>query len=167
MSARDEAVEMIRRICPPHLSADAYGRNLAAKFDAHRAEVLVEAAEIAESTAALFEDSDEAAAAAGAMEGLGDRFRRMAAGKHVPAVTAGAPDFFQRGHTYTYTIRFRSGGSLTATFHVVAVSESPDGRQRVAQGWRREVGDDGESSGWEPADADDFTDWTEITGSAG
>jgi hypothetical protein len=43
MSARDEAVEMIRRICPPHLSADEYGQILAEKFDAHRTEVLVKA----------------------------------------------------------------------------------------------------------------------------
>lgn len=43
MNARDEAVEMIRRICPPHLSADEYGQILAEKFDAHRAEVLAEA----------------------------------------------------------------------------------------------------------------------------
>ncbi|MDL5205074.1 hypothetical protein [Streptomyces sp. ALI-76-A] len=42
MSARDEAVEMIRRICPAHLSADEYGRILAEKFDTHRAEVLAE-----------------------------------------------------------------------------------------------------------------------------
>lgn len=34
---------MIRRICPPHLSRDEYGRILAEKFDAHRAEVLAEA----------------------------------------------------------------------------------------------------------------------------
>lgn len=43
MSARDEAVEMIRRICPPHLDADEYGQILAEKFDAHRAEVLAKA----------------------------------------------------------------------------------------------------------------------------
>lgn len=43
MSARDEAVEMIRRICPAHLSADEYGQILAEKFDAHRAEVLAKA----------------------------------------------------------------------------------------------------------------------------
>jgi hypothetical protein len=43
VSARDEAVEMIRRICPPHLDADEYGQILAEKFDAHRAEVLAKA----------------------------------------------------------------------------------------------------------------------------
>jgi hypothetical protein len=43
MSARDEAVEMIRRICPPHLSREEYGRILAEKFDTHRTEVLAEA----------------------------------------------------------------------------------------------------------------------------
>ncbi|MFE7077909.1 hypothetical protein ACFU96_48365 [Streptomyces sp. NPDC057620] len=43
MNARDEAVEMIRRICPAHLSADKYGRVLAEKFDTHRAEVLAKA----------------------------------------------------------------------------------------------------------------------------
>lgn len=45
MSARNEAVEMIRRICPPHLSADEYGRILAEKFDTHRAEARCEAAD--------------------------------------------------------------------------------------------------------------------------
>lgn len=45
MNARDEAVEMIRRICPPHLSADEYGQILTEKFDAHRAEVLNEGAD--------------------------------------------------------------------------------------------------------------------------
>lgn len=43
MNARDEAVEMIRRICPPHLSADEYGQILAEKLDAYRAEVNAEA----------------------------------------------------------------------------------------------------------------------------
>jgi hypothetical protein len=45
MSARDEAVAMIRRICPPHLSADEYGRILAEKFDVYRTEVLRKAAD--------------------------------------------------------------------------------------------------------------------------
>lgn len=44
MSARGEAVEMIRRVCPPHLSADEYGQILAEKFDEHRTEVLNEVA---------------------------------------------------------------------------------------------------------------------------
>ncbi|MEV6180138.1 hypothetical protein [Streptomyces sp. NPDC052015] len=43
MSARDEAVEMIRRICPAHLSADEYGQILAEKLDAYRTEVLAKA----------------------------------------------------------------------------------------------------------------------------
>jgi DNA-binding transcriptional ArsR family regulator len=43
MSARDEAIEMIRRICPPHLDADEYRLILGEKFDAYRAEVLAEA----------------------------------------------------------------------------------------------------------------------------
>lgn len=43
MSARDEAVAMIRRICPAHLDADEYGRILAEKFDARDAEVRREA----------------------------------------------------------------------------------------------------------------------------
>jgi hypothetical protein len=36
---------MIRRICPPHLSADEYGQILAQKFDTYRAAVLREAAD--------------------------------------------------------------------------------------------------------------------------
>lgn len=54
MNARDEAVEMIRRICPAHLSADEYGQILAEKFDAYRAEVLAEAAEILGARAAQY-----------------------------------------------------------------------------------------------------------------
>ena len=46
VNARDEAVEMIRRICPAHLDADWYGQFLAEKFDAYRAEVLREAADL-------------------------------------------------------------------------------------------------------------------------
>ena len=34
---------MIRRICPPHLSADECGQILAEKFDVYRAEILAEA----------------------------------------------------------------------------------------------------------------------------
>lgn len=131
--------------------------------DAHRAEVLDEVAEIIGETVRLFEESEEAAVAAGALEGLADRFRRMAQGKRPPALAVSAPDFFRPGRTYAYTVRFRSGGSLRALFRVVAVSESPDGRQRVAQGWRREDCDDGETGGWEPADADDVTGWVDVT----
>ncbi|WP_060887617.1 hypothetical protein [Streptomyces caniscabiei] len=43
MSTRNEAVEMIRRICPPHLDRDEYGRILAEKFDTHRTQVLAKA----------------------------------------------------------------------------------------------------------------------------
>ncbi|MEW2071976.1 hypothetical protein [Streptomyces sp. NPDC007346] len=50
MSARNDAVEMIRRICPPHLDRDQYGRILAEKFATHRAEVLREAAEAVDNT---------------------------------------------------------------------------------------------------------------------
>jgi hypothetical protein len=56
MSARDEAVEMIRRICPPHLSRDEYGRILAEKFDAHRAQVL---AEVEARLAAMTDEADQ------------------------------------------------------------------------------------------------------------
>jgi hypothetical protein len=53
VSARDEAVEMIRRICPPHLSADEYGQILAEKFNAHRAEVTAEALHSAADSASV------------------------------------------------------------------------------------------------------------------
>jgi hypothetical protein len=56
MSARDEAVEMIRRICPPHLDADEYGRYLAEKFAAHRAEAL---AEVEARLAAMTAEADQ------------------------------------------------------------------------------------------------------------
>lgn len=43
MSARDDAVEIIRRICPAHLDADQYARLFATKFDAHSAEAIAAA----------------------------------------------------------------------------------------------------------------------------
>lgn len=39
MSARDEAIEMIRRICTPHLSAEFYGGILSKQFDAYAHEL--------------------------------------------------------------------------------------------------------------------------------
>lgn len=59
MSARDEAVEMIRRICPAHLDRDQYGALLAEKFDAHRAAVLREAADALDNSERLREITDD------------------------------------------------------------------------------------------------------------
>ncbi|GAA3851833.1 hypothetical protein GCM10023084_02560 [Streptomyces lacrimifluminis] len=64
------------------------------------------------------------------------------------------PDFFQRGHTYK-----REHHGDTITFKVTAISTSPDGRYRVAHGWRTWAWD----TGWEPTDSDDLTGWTDVT----
>lgn len=55
-----------------------------------RAAVLLEAADEAESAAKLFPNTNECAAAMGALEGLAIRFRRMAA--EVPSSTPAAVD---------------------------------------------------------------------------
>jgi hypothetical protein len=56
-----------------------------AKYDTERrSAALKEAASEAEGAVALFEDSDEGAAAAGAMEGIAIRYRRMAGEKSTP-----------------------------------------------------------------------------------
>ncbi|MGW0495085.1 hypothetical protein ACWD0Z_06480 [Streptomyces sp. NPDC003007] len=77
-----------------------------------RARVLREAADEAESAVALFEDSDEGAAAAGAMEGLAIRFRRMAReaeGKSSPAGADATPRLTDRQTRLLDAIRTHGG----------------------------------------------------------
>jgi hypothetical protein len=63
---------------------------------AARASTFSEAAVIAEEAVALFEGSDEAAAAAGAMEGVAARFRRMADELMPPCTCAsGSPEMYE------------------------------------------------------------------------
>lgn len=106
-----------------------------------RPDVLREAAAVAESIVGLFEDSDEGAAAAGAMEGLAIRLRRMAdagqaASDSQPDTDNTTPpaDFFQPGHGYTH----RSYGN---DFHCVTVTTHPTTGERLAMGWLSEHGD--------------------------
>ncbi|MFF7130353.1 hypothetical protein [Streptomyces sp. NPDC008240] len=60
-------------------------RRLHAELAAARATTLREAAGVADGATNLFTDSDEGAAAAGALEGLAIRFRRMADAAQPPA----------------------------------------------------------------------------------
>jgi hypothetical protein len=91
MSFRDVIEHALRAYYVDGAEPNAIARELLAQYDAgHRAEVLREAATEAESTVALFEDSDEGAAAAGAMEGLAIRFRRMARETEEKSSPAGA-----------------------------------------------------------------------------
>ncbi|MFE2930650.1 hypothetical protein [Streptomyces sp. NPDC059278] len=76
------AVEMIRRICPPHLDREAYGRLLAGHFDAHLAAVLREAADYAD-TLRRFDRASGTRKAAQVSENVGilrvaDALRHMA-----------------------------------------------------------------------------------------
>jgi hypothetical protein len=64
------------------------------------------------------------------------------------------PNFFEPGHTYS-----REHHGDTIRFLVEHVSTSPDGRLRVAHGWRTRSWD----PGWEPSDSDDFTIWADVT----
>jgi hypothetical protein len=118
-----------------------------------RTEFLTEAADVAASCVALYEGSDEAAAAAGAMEGLADRFRRMA-GEAAPA--AGEPEFFQPGHVYA-----REHHGRTIEFHVRFVDTASGCDFPTAFGFRK----DPEIDVMLPMDADDFygCGWTDVT----
>lgn len=72
----------LRRYYKGDADPQASALRLLAQYDAdRRADALTEAAVVAEGAVSLFEDSDECAAAAGAMEGLAVRFRRMAGEK--------------------------------------------------------------------------------------
>lgn len=64
------------------------------------------------------------------------------------------PGFFEVDRTYE-----REHHGDTIRFLVEYVSTSPDGRHRVAHGWRTRSWD----PGWEPSDSDDLTGWTDIT----
>jgi hypothetical protein len=75
-------------------------------------------------------------------------------GEEATAEAATATPFFQPGHTYT-----REHHGDTIHFLVKHVSTSPDGRCRVAHGWRNRSWD----PGWEPSDSDDFTLWADVT----
>lgn len=128
MSARDEAVEMIRRICPAHLSADEYGRILAEKFDAHRAEVL------AEVTAWLVKKAREYRASSKKREReQGDTAAvlasKIARGAVRPDNTRmlPTPGFFEVDRTYA---------SGTMKFRCEAISSSPGTGERRALGWK-------------------------------
>ncbi|WP_330349236.1 hypothetical protein [Streptomyces sp. NBC_00582] len=122
------------------------------KLDAHHAEVLNEAAAEADKTVALFEDSDEGAAAAGAMEGIALRFRRMAREKSSPTGADATPDFFQPGHLYAYEVW---------RFHCATVTAHPTTGERTAIGWIRIS--DGSWTTYAYSAAEWGGSWTDIT----
>lgn len=153
MNARDEAVEMIRRICPPHLSADEYGRILAEKFDAHRVENRTEAADWFASYPFPSSDSDWERGRDDTVAWVVRCLRNPDPRR--PDVADATPEFFRLGHTYT-----REHHVSTIRFLVRYVDESPDGiGGLVAFGWRTEDGDVCAS----PFDSDDFTGWVDVT----
>ena len=123
MSARDEAVEMIRRICPAHLSRDEYGQILAEKFDAHRTEVHAEDIAILQEAAAKKQAAGHWSAA-----GIRQAIRHLER-----ATEATVPDFFQPGHSYTHRD--------DSTFRCVAVTTHPGSGERVALGWHTDTAD--------------------------
>jgi hypothetical protein len=124
MSARDEAVEMIRRICPAHLSADEYGRILAEKFDTHRAETIA-ALQGLHDLAPNGRRANQLAFSVGVLMGARD----FPAEKQ--ADTEATPDFFQVGHTYT-----DPDGSTDWRFLCDAITTHPQDGERTALGWR-------------------------------
>lgn len=139
MTRRDEAVAMIRRICPPHLSADVYGQILDEKFDAHAAEVRIERdAEIlrwlgkkAREYRATGTKADRARA--DLISTLASKISRGAVRPDNTRLPAGVePTFFEPGYTYTnpefpqYGWRFRCD---TVTTH-------PEDGELTALGWR-------------------------------
>ncbi|CAM5249047.1 hypothetical protein SGLAM104S_01575 [Streptomyces glaucescens] len=140
MSARDEAVEMIRRICPPHLSADEYGQILAEKFDAHRADALVEA-EVEIRLAAERNQAEHPDEAAMVTRRLGMRaaervVRGMREETERESTPVAAPDFFQPGRTYTEDAPFRAP-EIRPNFRCVAVAAHPTKGSRRAFGFEQ------------------------------
>lgn len=140
MNARDEAVEMIRRICPPHLDADEYGRILAEKFDAHRAEVLDEGAD------AIDAKQDEHEAEERKRFGNLDHETRLQADATRDAAAllrqiADGPDvdtgFFRRGRVYTRTERPgpHSPTPIHLRFLCRHIDSDPAVGDREAWGW--------------------------------
>lgn len=134
MSARDEAIEMIRRICPPHLSADKYGDILGEKFDAYRTEVL------AEVSAWLVKKAREYRAAGQTVQA--DTASRLSSKVDRGAVRPNnlrmlPADFFEPGHTY-------AAPGLDWKFRVDTITTHPEDGERTALGWRYFDG------AWEP-----------------
>lgn len=162
MSARDEAVEMIRRICPAHLSRDWYGQFLAGKFDAHRDEVLAEADLLpkADVVAWLVKKAREFRAAGERVQAdvVGTMASKIARGavraNNLRTLPDGHADFFEPGRTYG-----REHHAATIRFLVRYIDDSPCGTYKVAFGWRIEDGD----VTWSPFDSDDFGGWTDVT----
>lgn len=174
MSARAEAVEMIRRICPAHLSADEYGRLLAEKLDAYRTEVLVKAVgrlkaisvtctaltgpvwygdgwnsaiTVLEEIAEYQTPDDEAYP--GELQMLRAlALAKAAMGRGKCSREADATlDFFEPGHTYT-----EPGDVTDWRFRCDSITTHPGTEERTALGWRHFQGE------WEPYayGADDF-----------
>lgn len=136
MSARDEAVEMIRRICPPHLSADGYGRTLAEKFDTYRAEVLAE--RDTQFVAWLLKKAREYPTSPTRQESPADAIARLASKVARGAVRPNnlRTDFFQPGHTYTADEPF-TAPELRPNFQCVAVAIHPTTGNRRALGFEQ------------------------------
>lgn len=128
MSARDEATEMIRRICPPHLSADKYGDVLSEKFDAHRAEVLADVSAWLVKKAREFRAAGQTTQADTASR-LSSKVDRGAIRPNnlrmLPA------DFFEPGRTYTHV-----DDRTDWMFRVDTVTTHPEDGERTALGWR-------------------------------
>lgn len=158
MSARDEAVEMIRRICPAHLSADEYGRILAEKFDTHRTEVL------AEVTAWLVKKAREFHVSSRKREReQGDTCAVLASQISRGAVRANNLRMLPNAGFFEVGRRYVSG---TWQFRCEAITPSPGTGEIRALGWKRSPVHDVHL--WHAAalDPDDwkYGGWTDITG---
>ncbi|MGW1039851.1 hypothetical protein [Streptomyces sp. NPDC002547] len=136
MSARDEAVEMVRRICPPHLSADGYGQLLGEKFDAYRVEVVAERdMEIVRWLGKKAREyrstgSRQHALQADAVEAMASKIARGAVRPNNTRLPSGvAPTFFEVGHTY-------GSQGESWKFRVDSITEHPEDGERTALGWR-------------------------------
>lgn len=156
MSARDEAVEMIRRICPPHLHADQYGRILAEKFDTHRAEILAEAADYFEERRPSRAEVDThfQRGRRATVGWVVEELREMAGEEATADAATATPDFFQPDRTYTSADRY----GLTVRFVCEHLTTDPQNGRREAWGWlHRANGSRCMQRLW----ADDWPAWTE------
>jgi hypothetical protein len=93
-----------------------------ALVDAHRAEVLREAADLFERAGRIVLDGGIMTAAEAA-----ERLRELAGEKATADAATATPDFFEPGHSYTH----RNGSD----FRCVTVTAHPQTGERLAMGW--------------------------------
>ena len=161
MNAREDIVAGLRQVDDGTVG-DLTPEEL---LDAHRAEVLTEAAGILRDRAKQY--PTRRVFAAGLRHGaLALAKAAMGRGKSSPSGADATPDFFEPGRTYRSHHDGYTAPELILTFLVEHVTRHPDRGRLRAIGWMR-TGEPG--AGWHGdfRDEHEFRGWTDITTPAG